>query len=483
MRTETETEELVRLRQEMVDLRASHAAQIATLNASHSAQIADLNASHSRLSLENAELRTSGDASLRHCERLQEIVDKKPDWDQVMAFRGRSETMSSEIRTWATNHTSVTFQDVFSYSHSRSNDHLRQGLPTSHSFVSELMGMITKDKTRTQLEIDRMEVLVFNLLLSFANKKYQSEWGVLSSLFLYETGASPLHISMQNRTTGGSLSSGGVQHVLFQLTSGLNRDDQMRAFVGRPVNLIASFDQLGIYKGLFKARNRSDDPFNAFIHTIPVGIEFVFASPFPFWQGSFALSPVNVQSADAGREDRWQSWEWLSRNKPYFWRVTESDLVCIASELRGNVSDALQWCVETGRENLPFGPDRHIIVGAPAAAVAVTAAPDAAVLKTCAMCGEDNAPRAQTCYMCCHRLSDRVQLEVGSMVEQSAAMYVPPTKSREKPVDSMSLNVGKAKRDRQTTSSVAEAGNGGKRKRKNVATSSFPHPSGCIPSG
>ena len=175
MRTETETEELVRLRQEMVDLRASHATQIATLNASHAPQIADLNASHSRLSLENAELRTSGDASLRHCERLQEIVDKKPDWDQVMAFRGRSETMSSEIRTWATNHTSVTFQDVFSYSHSRSNDHLRQGLPTSHSFVSELMGMITKDKTRTQLEIDRMEVLVFNLLLSFANKKYQSE--------------------------------------------------------------------------------------------------------------------------------------------------------------------------------------------------------------------------------------------------------------------------------------------------------------------
>ena len=46
------------------------------------------------------------------------------------------------------------------------------------------------------------------------------------------------------------------------------------------------------------------------------------------------------------------------------------------------------------------------------------------------------------------------------MVEQPAAMYVPQTKSREKPVDSMSLNVGKAKRDRQTTSSVAEAGGG-----------------------
>jgi hypothetical protein len=65
--------------------------------------------------------------------------------------------------------------------------------------------------------------MVSNLLLRCEDNKYQSEWGLLSSLFVYETCASPLHIRMQNRAVGGSFSDSGVEHVLKKSATGPER--------------------------------------------------------------------------------------------------------------------------------------------------------------------------------------------------------------------------------------------------------------------
>ncbi len=130
---------------------------------------------------ENDELGLKNSTLKGHCQRLQSISEKS-EWDQATLHHDRLVRYCGlELKAYASRKTSVAYEDIFTYSHSRSSGQLKEHLPTFHSFLSEVVAASSEGKNRTPLEINRLQVMVSNLLLSFANKKYQSEWGLLSS--------------------------------------------------------------------------------------------------------------------------------------------------------------------------------------------------------------------------------------------------------------------------------------------------------------